>query len=184
MLDRESVLEVAWDLANREGIENVSIKRIADELEIRSPSLYNHIKDLSDVMSEVAARTANLFADSLEKIMADAEPVKNSKEGLRKFILGYKNFAHRHKGVYHLLVSAPSENEKPRLASERILKGCLTALSLKVLNSEAIHQIRILRSVLHGFVSLERGNGFGLPESVDESFQILTKGLVEGELLG
>ncbi|TGN14401.1 TetR/AcrR family transcriptional regulator [Leptospira ilyithenensis] len=183
VLDRESVLDTAWHLANRDGIENLSIKRIANELEIRSPSLYNHIKDLLDITSEVAARTANQFAENLETIMATTKPEKNRKEGLRKFILEYRNFAHNHKGVYPLLVSAPSGNENHRLASDRILKVCLTALSLKVLDARAIHQIRILRAVLHGFISLERENGFGLPESVEESFQILMKGLVEGKLL-
>lgn len=185
MLDRASVLDAAWDLANRDGIENIGIKQIADELGIRSPSLYNHIRDLSDIRSEVAAKTANRFAESLEKMIKNpGMGEKSTKEILIGFMNEYRDFARRYKGVYPLLVSAPLDNENHRLASDRILKVCLSALSLEVLDAKAIHQIRILRSVLHGFVSLERENGFGLPESVEESFRILVKGMVEGKLFG
>ena len=39
--------------------------------------------------------------------------------------------------------------------------------------SDAIDAARFVRSVLHGFVSLELGGGFGMPQSVDSSFDRL-----------
>ena len=35
---------------------------------------------------------------------------------------------------------------------------------------DAIHAARAVRSALHGFVSLETGDGFGIPLDLDESF--------------
>jgi hypothetical protein len=43
--------------------------------------------------------------------------------------------------------------------------------------SDAVHAIR---ATLHGFVALEAGGGFGLPEDVDESFERLVAMLVSG----
>ena len=37
----------------------------------------------------------------------------------------------------------------------------------------AIHAVRAIRSALHGFVSLEREGGFGLPIDIDDSYDNL-----------
>ncbi|MGB8345073.1 MAG: TetR-like C-terminal domain-containing protein [Ktedonobacteraceae bacterium] len=39
--------------------------------------------------------------------------------------------------------------------------------------------MRILRSMLHGFVSLEMIGGFGLPLEIDETFRRLVKALIQ-----
>jgi hypothetical protein len=43
---------------------------------------------------------------------------------------------------------------------------------------DAIDAVRAFRSGLHGFVSLEASGGFGLPVSVDRSFDRLVRALV------
>ncbi len=40
---------------------------------------------------------------------------------------------------------------------------------------EAIHAVRIMRSMVHGFVSLEVAGGFGIPLDVDETFRRLIR---------
>jgi len=42
---------------------------------------------------------------------------------------------------------------------------------------DAIDAIRVFRSALHGFVSLEANGGFGMPYSVDRSFGRLVQAL-------
>jgi hypothetical protein len=52
-------------------------------------------------------------------------------------------------------------------------------LSIRVLHAfdleeqAAIHATRGLRSIFHGFTSLEQKGGFGLPVDTDESFRLL-----------
>ncbi len=43
---------------------------------------------------------------------------------------------------------------------------------------QATHLVRVIRSALHGFVSLEQGGGFGIPLQIDESFDLLVDSLV------
>jgi len=55
-LTRERVLEAAVELADREGIESVSMRRLGQELGIEAMSLYTHVRskeDLLDGMVEV-----------------------------------------------------------------------------------------------------------------------------------
>jgi hypothetical protein len=47
-------------------------------------------------------------------------------------------------------------------------------------NDAAIHAARVVRSALHGFVSLETDDGFGIPLDLDESFGLLVSVLDQG----
>jgi hypothetical protein len=44
----------------------------------------------------------------------------------------------------------------------------------------ALYAVRGLRSVLHGFASLEQRGGFGLPLSLAESLRLLIKTFIAG----
>jgi len=44
----------------------------------------------------------------------------------------------------------------------------------------AVHAVRGLRSVVHGFATLESAGGFGLPLDTEESFQVLVRMLISG----
>ena len=45
---------------------------------------------------------------------------------------------------------------------------------------EAIHGVRLVRSALHGFVSLESDGGFGMPISLEDTYQRLIAMLDRG----
>ena len=38
----------------------------------------------------------------------------------------------------------------------------------------------MLRSAIHGFVTLELGGGFGLPDDLDRSYDVLVEGTIAG----
>ena len=44
----------------------------------------------------------------------------------------------------------------------------------------ALHTVRGLRSIVHGFVSLEISGSFGLPLDLDESYQRLLHTFING----
>lgn len=51
---KERVAEAALQIIDDEGLEALSIERIARELGVRGPSLYHHFKDKAEILSEVA----------------------------------------------------------------------------------------------------------------------------------
>ncbi len=51
---KEAVIRAASDLADEKGLNNVSLKSVAEKLNIRTPSLYNHIESLDHLLLEVA----------------------------------------------------------------------------------------------------------------------------------
>lgn len=65
-LNRARVLEAAVDLADRDGIESVSMRRLGQELGIEAMSLYTHVRgkdDLLDGMVEVVVARIPLEPD-------------------------------------------------------------------------------------------------------------------------
>ncbi len=44
----------------------------------------------------------------------------------------------------------------------------------------AIHMVRGLRSILHGFTSIEQMGGFGMPLDINKSFSFLINTFIEG----
>ena len=47
-------------------------------------------------------------------------------------------------------------------------------------DDRTVDAVRTARSALHGFVMLEAGGGFGMPDSVDRSFEALLDTVVAG----
>lgn len=45
---------------------------------------------------------------------------------------------------------------------------------------EAIHAVRALRSMVHGFTTLEAAGGFGLPLNFDENFNRMVEMFIRG----
>ena len=55
-LSRERILQAAVELADEEGIEGLSMRRLADRLEVKAMSLYNHIANKDDLMDGMVDR--------------------------------------------------------------------------------------------------------------------------------
>ena len=53
-LDQASVVEAAVKLIDEEGIEQLSLGRLAERLGVRTPSLYNHIAGLPGLKHDLA----------------------------------------------------------------------------------------------------------------------------------
>ena len=52
-LDKNAIIYRAAQLANDVGIENITLKSLANDLNIQPPSLYNHISGLDDLKKEL-----------------------------------------------------------------------------------------------------------------------------------
>ena len=84
----------------------------------------------------------------------------------------YRAWALDHPGRYAATVPAPDPGDAENVQSGNAIVG----IALDVLagfglaGDDAIDATRALRAALHGFVSLERAGGFGLPVDVNRSF--------------
>ena len=180
-LTTERVVDHAAALADRDGLAALTLARLAADLGIRVPSLYKHVDGLPDLHRRLAVLASTGMADAIRTATVGLA----GADALRACCRAYRAFALRYPGRYTAAQRAvdpknPDDAEAGRRATE------LTELVLSVLRSyglaadDSIHAARILRSSIHGFASLELLAGFGMPTSVDESFEQLLDVLDSG----
>ena len=65
-LDSETVVTAAAALADANGLEAVTLTRLAHTLGVRAPSLYVHVDGLPDLRGRLAARGARELATAVQ----------------------------------------------------------------------------------------------------------------------
>ncbi|MFC6086552.1 TetR/AcrR family transcriptional regulator [Sphaerisporangium aureirubrum] len=63
-LNREKVLTAALELADEEGLEGLSMRRLAKRLGVEAMSLYNHVSNKTDILDGIAERVFSEVAPS------------------------------------------------------------------------------------------------------------------------
>ncbi|MNJ42812.1 TetR/AcrR family transcriptional regulator [Paenibacillus fonticola] len=167
-LDANVVLMAAVDIADQQGVQAVTLASVAASLGVRSPSLYNHIRGLEELKALLA-----LYAlEQLYNKISEAVEGLDGREGIEQFAHAYIRFARERPGLYESAQLVPQEmsGEEIGKAKERVVDLVLQLLKPYGLpQQEALHAVRGLRSLIHGFAALKKLGGFGLPLSVEES---------------
>jgi AcrR family transcriptional regulator len=166
---------------NAEGADALTINRLARELGVRPPSLYNHIDGLAALWRELALLSTTTLGDRLMK----ASIGKSGPAGIRALAHAYRAYIREFPGLYQasLRASRNLASPDPRLmdAENQVVQVVLAVIeSFGQSDEEALHAVRALRSVVHGFATLEVAGGFGLPLSLDESFERLIEMYIRG----
>ena len=82
---RERILSTAVDLARQEGWKNLSMRRIADELDYTTPALYYHFKSKDDLIVELQSRGWSALLKKMTEI-DEPDPVKRLEAIARAYV--------------------------------------------------------------------------------------------------
>lgn len=177
-LDKQTLVITAAEIADNDGVEGITLAALAAKLGVRSPSLYNHINGLQDLRTELAI----YGLDQLYKVMSTAAEGMNRDEAIHAMGLAYVDFARSRPGLYETTLRAPeTANRELVIASENILRIIINVIKDYELGEEGeIHAVRGLRSILHGFASLEQKGGFGMPLDSNVSLNRLISTFIAG----
>lgn len=180
-LDRAAVVAAAVELINREGAGALSLKRLAAELGVQTPSLYNHVDGLPGLLRELTLLNARLLGDCL----ADAAIGKAGPAAVEALMDAYRAYIKSNPGLYLFAVrpaslDAPGDVEREQAETRIVQIAVAVVKSFGLSGDDAIHAVRALRSVVHGFTTLETAGGFGIPLDLDESFRRMVAMVVAG----
>jgi len=152
-LDKATIVEAAAKLVDEEGIEQLSLGRLAESLGVRTPSLYNHVAGLPGLKHDLALYC---LRDVLNHLLR-ATIGKSRAEAIFAFANAYRAYARETPGRYALTLQAPDLWDRELQAiAQQIIEVALAILApYKLSEQEAIHAIRGLRSIVHGFISLD-----------------------------
>ncbi|MFD7131319.1 TetR/AcrR family transcriptional regulator [Streptomyces sp. NPDC059894] len=94
-LDRKQVADTALRLLDEVGLEGLTLRAIARELDVKAPALYWHFKDKQALLDEMATEMYRRMAAAMPLDPGDTwrERLLKANRGLRTALLGYRDGA-------------------------------------------------------------------------------------------
>ena len=158
------VIDTASQIADEKGLHNVSLKIIAEELNIKTPSLYNHIDNLDNLLLEVAHKGMRTMNERLERVAIG----KAGDAAIKAVGIEYLNFMIEHPGIYETIQWATWNGSAETIDIfehyTTLLKTLILSCQLQEDHVEEI--LSILTGILHGYTTLQLRFAFDNPEQV------------------
>jgi len=101
-LSRALILETAIGIADREGIDAVSMRRIGSELGVQAMSLYHHVRNKQDLISGMASHL-------LATLAIDEDAHATWQDLVRDTARNYRQLGLRHPAIFPLILSLSSD---------------------------------------------------------------------------
>ena len=111
---RTLILDAARELFAAEGVEAVTMRRIADKIEYSATAIYFHFRDKEALLVELCDTDFRAFAQGFAAMAQIADPV----ERLRQSGYAYIDFGLRNPSHYRLMFMTPKS-----VTSKEIVKG-------------------------------------------------------------
>jgi AcrR family transcriptional regulator len=102
ILSRELIRETTLRLVDEHGLDAVSMRKIANELDVRAPSLYSHYANKDELLDDIA-RTV---AENVDVSGFDDDDWQNA---LRSWARSYRNALAAHPNMVPFLAYGPSD---------------------------------------------------------------------------
>lgn len=167
-LDKNVILKAAADMADARGVTNVTLKALAEELGVKTPSLYKHISGLEELNRELM-----LYGwKTLENEVLRAAVGKAKDDAIRAIFHAYRDFVWKHPGVFEAMQWYNMyRSDRDLQATEGIVDLLFQILDAYQLPEEQkVHLVRMFRGFLQGFLNVEIHGGYGNPVPVEQTF--------------
>jgi AcrR family transcriptional regulator len=151
---QREIVAAARKLLVEEGVEALTVGRIAKALGIKPPSLYKHFAGKREI-------EAALIAEGLE---SQAEALELAQDDLAQLAAAYRSWALANPELYRLMTERPL----PRDLLPKGLEGRAAAPLLKAATDPDL--TRALWGFMHGMVLLELGGRFPPWAKVDRTW--------------
>ncbi len=99
------IITAARELAEAEGWEAVTTRRLADRVEYSQPVLYSHFANKDAIRDAVAVEG---FGE-LAQLLREARLAAPASEGVRAISSAYLEFAAEHPAIYHAMFEMPTQ---------------------------------------------------------------------------
>ncbi|WP_028643930.1 TetR/AcrR family transcriptional regulator [Nocardioides sp. URHA0020] len=156
-LTSERVVRAGAELADEVGLEAVTVSALARAFGVRTASLYSHVDGATGLQEGIA----RLALDELADLAGEAVAGRSGKDALVALASAYRDYAGRHPGRYaatRLRLAADSVAVPAARRHATLTRSVLRGYPLD--EAYAVHAVRLIGSVVHGFTALEVGGSF------------------------
>jgi len=177
-LDADRVIAAASKIADTEGLDKLTLTRVADTLGVRQPALYRHVEGYDDLLRSLSLRGREILAQRL----ADAAVGLSGDDAVAAVGHAWRKMVRDHPGIYAATDRYPCAGDTElEGAVERVLSVLGQVLrGYDLTDEDRVHAARTLRSAFHGFSHLESGDGHPLPHDPEDTFDHMVQLLCAG----
>jgi AcrR family transcriptional regulator len=172
------IVDAAASIADRDGLDNVTLKAVAAELGIKAPSLYNYFDGAHGLRRELTLLGLKLLGDTVSEACMGL----SGDTAVRTTAYAIRRFAARRPGIYLAGHHSGAQDDDDLIeAGDRVVSMFTAVLrGYGFDGDEAIHAMRVMRNAIHGFVLIEAVHYFRYSADVDTSFERLIDVLILG----
>jgi AcrR family transcriptional regulator len=161
------VVAAARSLIEADGLDALTMQRVAAAVGVRAPSLYKRVRNRGELVRLVIEDAAQELGDALSA----AATTRNPRRDLAALADAVRAFAHAHPRAYGLLFAPMPEDSRPEPSA---LGGAIDPL-LRTTAALAgpEHALEAARTVVawaHGFLVMELAGAFRLGGDVDRAY--------------
>ncbi len=171
-LTAERLTRAGAELADEVGFDQVTVSALARRFDVAVASLYSHVRNSQDLRTRIAL----LALDEMANLAADAVAGRAGRDALTALANVYRDYARAHPGRYAAArfrlapeTAAASAGGRHAQLTRAILRG------YDLTEPDQTHAVRLLGSVIHGYISLELDGGFehSAPDSAETWTRIM-----------
>lgn len=151
----QRIVAAARAIAEREGWEAVTVRRLAEEIEYSQPVLYSHFENRTAIVAAVAVEG---FREIGEVLRAAADKAGGPAEAVDAVARAYLDFALGHPALYEAMFVLPTDLRFAEADTRAELRAAFEAIAAAVApfcaNAEVAAEA--FWAALHGLAELER----------------------------
>ena len=179
-VNREIIVEKAREMIDSEGVDHISLSKLATALGIKAPSLYRYFDNKTELLQAVNTLTVQHLAGACLASIKNSD-AQTPQERLLVMGDAYRAFAREHRATYILAYTNSSAEMRP---DDAMLPGI--ALPLQAVFAELTGENDALAAMggawalLHGFLMLELNQQFRRLNDTSATFTQVLEAYIEG----
>jgi len=181
---QSSLLATATVMITEQGIEALSLRKLAERIGVSRTAAYHHFKDKNDLLSAIAAQGFSAWQSQAEQIFNDDSLTDTEK--YRTFVHYYVRFATQNSAIYKLMFGSTlwKKDNVAQNSSQKLIDVAYPSFQYQVEMTEAWQQKGILPksqnslrlaqvtwATLHGIAQLVIDGIYADADQIDEMCQ-------------
>ena len=163
----DEIIAAARTILEADGLEAVTMQRVAGAVGVRPPSLYKRVRSRGDLVRLLVEDVYRQLAG----VIANASGSGDARRDLGAVAHTFRAFAHAHPRAYDLVFGAIREDWRPDLATLTPANNAVLSIAASLAGPDhSLEGARMIVAWAHGFVSMELAGAFRLGGNVDDAF--------------
>ena len=172
---REALIDTSIAIIQKDGIEGLSLRKLAEQLGVSRMAPYHHFKDKNALLAAVALQGFEHLTSLLTNVFDEETPIK---EQLRHAVKQYLNFAVKHATQYDLMFGRKLWGNPEMDDFQRQAKDCFR-LYVRLFEQlkqsghlsnedEPLRLAQLLWATMHGLAKLTEEGLFSISGALDD----------------